>query len=493
MISRLLPHSVCSLILLAHIALCRPLDTSDAVCQRLNNDYESTVFLPSASGYSEISTENWSNTADRTPSCVFRPDNAEDLSKVIRQLQKNRTKFAIRSGGHSPSPDAANINNGVLIDLAGFDQVEYDAARKRATIGTGLRWGKVYEELDKFGVTVVGGRVLDVGVGGLTLGSGLSYLSDMYGLACDNVINFEVVLGNGTIVDANQGRNEDLFWALKGGANNFGIVTRFTLSTYPVPQVWGGIKVYSIDKLPVLFKAMYEYQSVAVKDPKANLMLQGLVSKDTAVALLNLIYLAPEESPEAFAPFYHVEPLSDSTKISSLTEFHAGQGPTGFPPRVDWRSTSFTPDASLYEKLSQLSVESSALGSITNVDSGVFAFGMQPISTSTIEAGFARGGNALGLQNTNQTWWVTDAGWAKEADDDAVHLAVMNMVDAIQAEAEAADAHVPYIFMNDASYDQNVIGSYGADNVARLRAVSAKYDPHRVFQDLVPGGFKLPR
>ncbi|KAL8695588.1 MAG: hypothetical protein Q9224_003321 [Gallowayella concinna] len=103
-----------------------------------------------------------------------------------------------------------------------FKGVQYDAANSVAKVGAGQRWGDVYKQLDAYNVTVVGGRVLDVGVGGLILGCGLSYLSDLHGLACDNVVNFEVVLANGSVVDANVKSNPELWWALKGGGNNFG-------------------------------------------------------------------------------------------------------------------------------------------------------------------------------------------------------------------------------------------------------------------------------
>lgn len=89
---------------------------------------------------------------------------------MLKLLVESNVPFAIRSGGHSPSPGAANIDDGILIDLSGFDKVEYDASRNVAVVGTGLRWGEVYSQLEEFNVTVVGGRVLDVGVGGLTLG-----------------------------------------------------------------------------------------------------------------------------------------------------------------------------------------------------------------------------------------------------------------------------------------------------------------------------------
>lgn len=144
-----------------------------------------------------------------------------------------------------PSPLGCNINRGVLIDLSSLKTLDYDAANEVVSIGSGLRWQAVYEGLAPYERTDVGGRLLDVGVGGLLLGSmcislckgrcmntylklhigGLSYLSGLYGLACDNVVNFDVVLASGERVNANTTSNSDLFWALKGGANNFGKLT----------------------------------------------------------------------------------------------------------------------------------------------------------------------------------------------------------------------------------------------------------------------------
>jgi hypothetical protein len=274
---------------------------------------------------------------------------------------------------------------------------------------------------------------------------------------------------------------------------SLGIVTRFTLSTYPNPQVWGGVKSYTLGDLPALYSAMYEYQTVPQKDPKANLMMQGYFTNTSVAIILNMIYLAPEKSPAAFEPFYRINTTSDTTKIASLTDFLTSQGPVNFPPRVDWRATSFTPDKSLYDKLAKLLTDSAALKKIEGVQLGTVSFGMQPISTSAIQAGIARGGNALGLQNANQTWYVIDSGWATASDDLPVHAATKDIVDSIQNEAEAAGKGVPYIFMNDASYDEDVIAGYGQENAAKLRAISAQYDPHQVFQKLVPGGFKLPK
>lgn len=109
-------------------------------------------------------------------------------------------------------------------------------------------------------------------------------------------------------------------------------MTSFTLSTYKIGHVWAGIKFYTTDKLPELYDAMFEYQTSPEKDPYANLMLQGFLSNETMGIVLSLVYLKPEESPAAFAPFYSINTTSDSTKITSFSEFISGQGPPSFPP-----------------------------------------------------------------------------------------------------------------------------------------------------------------
>ncbi|KAF3401102.1 Bifunctional solanapyrone synthase [Talaromyces pinophilus] len=179
------------------------------------------------------------------------------------------------------SPLGCNINRGVLIDLSSLKTVDYDAANEVVSIGSGLRWQAVYEGLAPYERTAVGRRLLDVGVGGLLLGSELSYLSDLYGLACDNVVNFDVVLASGERVNANTTSNSDLFWALKGGANNFDIVTTFMVRTYPIGDVWGGITAYDLEYLPDVLAALDTYQSVENKDPYANLMVQAATTNSS--------------------------------------------------------------------------------------------------------------------------------------------------------------------------------------------------------------------
>ncbi len=128
---------------------------------------------------------------------------------------------------------------------------------------------------------------------------------------------------------------------------------------------------------------------------------------------------------------------------------------------------------------------------ITSAQAGTLALGLQPISSSVVSAGRALGGNALGLENVNQTWFVLDVGWWSADDDEMIHNATKAIRDRIAGEARKEGLELEYLFMNDASYDQDVIGHYGKESVEFLRKVQGTYDPDLVFQRLVDGGFKI--
>ncbi|RYO80892.1 hypothetical protein DL766_010441 [Monosporascus sp. MC13-8B] len=300
----------------------------------------------------------------------------------------------------------------------------------------------------------------------------------------------QVILADGSLVNANAESHTDLFWALKGGGNNFGIVTSFTLSTYPLPKVWGGVKGYSWGDLPLVHASMLEYQSNPQKDPYANLMLQGFPINGTLGVMLSMVYLKPDESPPAFEPFYSISTTMDSMKTSTYYELLASQGSVDLP-RIDLYTTSFTPNEALYRSLDSIVTTSHSLEEVKSVTAGSLALGFQPISSTAIEAGYARGDNALGLEAVNQTWYVIDVGWYWPSDDDFVRVATEDMIGQVEKASKAEDSHVHYLFKNDANHEQDVIGSYGEENVRRLRDAQAKYDPDRVFQKLMPGGWKL--
>ncbi|PHH68453.1 hypothetical protein CDD80_7499 [Ophiocordyceps camponoti-rufipedis] len=151
----------------------------ELACLHLGVVSSTATIFPWSRGYSAISEQNWSGTARAKPACIVRPENASQVQTVVRLLSRRRVPFAIRSGGHNPAPGAASIKDGVLLDLSRLDDLVYESGNKTVTVGTGNKWTAVYSLLDQHDVTVVGGRILDVGVGGLLLGSKSSPRADI--------------------------------------------------------------------------------------------------------------------------------------------------------------------------------------------------------------------------------------------------------------------------------------------------------------------------
>lgn len=200
--------------------------------------------------YKESINVHWATQpCETTPACILRPQDTQELAVAVKILKNElnacedgKTRgtfahFATRGGGHMPIVGASSIDGGVLIDMSLFDQIAPSYEGKTALIGGGCRWVQVYRSLQEHGLTIAGGRSSAVGVGGLTLGGGLSFFSPRFGLVCSNIVEYEVVLADGSVVTASSSENPCLWRALKGGSNNFGIVTAFRANTFPSTSV----------------------------------------------------------------------------------------------------------------------------------------------------------------------------------------------------------------------------------------------------------------
>ncbi|KAK4235973.1 bifunctional solanapyrone synthase [Achaetomium macrosporum] len=463
---------------------------ASATCHQLRAKFGSVITLPTDTPYTSLTEENWSQSCWLPAACVAQPASAADVQHLVTMLVAANVPFAIRSGGHSPSPHDASIEAaGVLIALDKLDHITYDSAASLVTLGAGARWDAVYTLLDSHNVTMVGGRVMPVGVGGLTLGGGLSYLSDLYGLVCDNVASFEVVLADGSLVEASPTSHPDLFWALKGGSNNFGIVTSYRSPTYPIKDCWGGMLVFTPDQLSDVLLAYNEYQHTPDKDLHANLVLN--IAVNNASVLLTLVYLQPVERPAAYAPFYKLTPVADMTGFYTLHEI-MGMFPLPDIQRKMWYTNSFEPSPSMFEGLANIFQSAPEVTELAALTAGTMILTLQPIHPNVILQGQAKGGNALGLEPRTQTWFGLNYGWWFPDDDATALRLVPALHDRVDELAKREHVWLKYLFMNDAFHKQPVISSYGPENVARLKAVQKKYDPDRVFQRLVPGGQKLP-
>jgi FAD/FMN-containing dehydrogenase len=171
------------------------------------------------------------------PSCQLYPTTANEVAAIVKILNGNNETFVTKSGGHNPNKNFASIDGGPLISTKKLNEVTFDAASMTVRVGPGNDWQDIHEALEGTGVTVVGGRIGDVGVGGYVVGGGLSFLSTQYAWAANNIVEYEVVLANASIVTASSTHNSDLWKALKGGGNSYGIVTAYTMVAHPQGEV----------------------------------------------------------------------------------------------------------------------------------------------------------------------------------------------------------------------------------------------------------------
>ncbi|KAF8253582.1 FAD-binding domain-containing protein [Wilcoxina mikolae CBS 423.85] len=452
------------------------------------------AYYPGTPQYTATQQINWSLRARLPAALTFIPETSDDISKALPVLSFFSVPFAIRSGGHTPYPGASSSDGGVLVSLEKFTQLSLSADKKIVSVGPGNRWVNVYDYLQPQGVLAVGGRVPPVGVGGLITGGGNSYFSNRYGMACDMVQSFEVVLANGTIFTVSAKKNPDLFKALKGGSNNFGIVTKFNLYTVPSPNgVWGGVTAYTPDKYPKLAKALENYQTKwQIQDPDAAMIQNIFFAQGGALqAWSSILFHATTDNPVSLQEWKDVGPVADTTKHTTLPalvrEVYASAENQTL--RQDFRTLTIGVSSSLYLDITTLF--SKAYTPIASVPGLQVTLTFQPMGVSIFEAGEKKGGNVLGVKHIAQTWIDLTPAWSNEADDKKVLAVGKKFLDDVAKMAEKRGLLYDYLFLNDAAKDQNVIASYGKKQVRFLKSVSARYDPEQVFQKLV-GGFKLP-
>ena len=216
-----------------------PTDIS-AVIQDLNStSISKRMNWPDSKNYA-ASLETYFSVQENLlqPAVIIQPKTADEVSEILQILLKNQKAgkgacFAVRGGGKGPWEGAANIEGGVTIDLKAFNLTKISEKREGIRVGAGLRWADVYKVTDEANLSIVGGRDGTVGVAGLTLGGGMSFFGPQAGFVCDNVIAYEIVMADGQHLIVSEDDHEDLFRALKGGSNNFGIVLSFVFKLSP--------------------------------------------------------------------------------------------------------------------------------------------------------------------------------------------------------------------------------------------------------------------
>ena len=190
---------------------------------------------------------------DRRPRMIVRAADVGDVMAAVDFARESDLDLAVRGGGHSV-PGFGTCDDGVVIDLGGMRGVRVDAAGRTARAEGGATWGDFNHATHAFGLATTGGIISTTGIGGLTLGGGIGYLTRGLGLSADNLVSADVVTADGRFLVASDRENEDLFWALRGGGGNFGVVTSFEYRLHPIREVYGGPMFFELDQAETVLR-----------------------------------------------------------------------------------------------------------------------------------------------------------------------------------------------------------------------------------------------
>ena len=219
---------------------------------RLREQVSGEVISPDDAVYEEARKVH-NAMIDRRPRVIVRCAGVEDVVAAVNVARESGTDLAVRGGSHSV-PGFGTADDAVVVDLCRMQAVDVDAEAMTARAQGGATWGAFNDATHAHGLATTGGIISTTGVGGLTLGGGIGYLSRGCGLSCDNLISAEVVAADGRIISASERENEDLFWALRGGGGNFGVVTSFEYRLHPIREVYGGPMLYELSDAATVLK-----------------------------------------------------------------------------------------------------------------------------------------------------------------------------------------------------------------------------------------------
>ncbi|PVI05735.1 FAD-binding domain-containing protein [Periconia macrospinosa] len=456
-------------------------------CEVTRLVFGSKLYSQQSKTYPDLADNNWSMTCWLSPKCIFQPESAMEVSKAMLITSFLGSQFAVRSGGHNPNVGFSNVGSeGVLFDLSKLNDVSLTSDGNHVSIGPGNRWGRVYQILASSGKMVIGGRANDIGVGGLLLGGGLSYWSSIHGMAFNKIVNYEVVLGDSSIVNANQTHNRDLWWALRGGGANYGIVTRFDVETVENSSIWFEGLLIDPNEQEALLKVAIDFVAAAENDPNAS----ATYNMGPTGGAVYLAYNNPTERPEIFKRFYEVshQTIINST-IGTWVDYHnavSDLNPFGalrIAISVYDREWDFATLLDHYKRYTNASAQ------VQDQLNATMYFVPQMFSKHAVQTTLEKGGSPLNISEKTHCFLEIMITWTDARFDQDAAQRLQSFGQEIDIEAQGRGTNLNFYYMNDAGSFQNVLKSYGS--LEKMRSVSQAYDPFQVFQRLQHNGFLL--
>jgi FAD/FMN-containing dehydrogenase len=444
--------------------------------QALRGSLRGSVCLPDEPGYHEARTL-WNAMIDRRPGAVVRCAGAADAIRAVRFAREHDLLLSVRSGGHNIAGNAV-CDGGLTIDLSPMRSVRVDPARRTARVEPGATLAEFDKEAQAFGLATPVGINSTTGIAGLTLGGGFGWISRKYGLSVDNLLAADVVTAEGELVHASATENPDLFWALRGGSGNFGVVTSFEFRLHPVgPEVLSGLIVHPYSEARRLFDGYRRFVAEAPDELTAWVVLRKapplpFLPEDwhgKEVMVLALCYAGDMAAGErAVAPLRALgQPIADVVSPHPFVGWQAAFDPLLTPgARNYWKSHDFA-------RISDAAVDAIVeyAGKLPTPECEIFVAHLGgAINRTAANATAYPHRDAEFVMNVHTRW--------REPGQDA---------ECVQWAREFFDQTAPHatggVYVNFMPEDETdrTAGAYGA-NFGRLAAIKAKYDPGNRFR-----------
>jgi FAD/FMN-containing dehydrogenase len=417
----------------------------------------------------------WNGAIDRRPGCIARCSGVADVVEAVRFGRERGLTLAVRGGGHS-IPGHSVCDDGLVIDLSPMQGVWIDPGARVARVQGGVTWGVFDREAALHGLAVTGGQITHTGVAGLTLGGGIGWLMRKHGLACDNLISADLVTSDGVTLRAAADENDDLFWGLRGGGGNFGVVTSFEFALHPVGLILGGLTMHPAERGRDLLRAYREFAASAPDEVTAYVVFTTAPPlpfipeqiHGRPVCALAACYAGPIDQGEQV-----LRPLREQDPIVDLFQ------PMPYPALQGLLDPGAPPGDSYYIKGEYFA----GLGDDL-VDTLVDGALARPGPLCEIHVGQMGGavarvpGDATAVGHRDANYALTLVGrWQEPAHADEHVAWVRGLSQAVESSSIGAYVN----FLGDEG-ESRVRYAYGEETFGRLAELKRRYDPDNVFR-----------
>jgi FAD/FMN-containing dehydrogenase len=411
--------------------------------------------------------KTWNGLIDKRPALITRCTGVADVIAAVRFARDHDLLIAVRSGGHS-LPGFSMCDGGMVIDLSRMKGIRVDPAERRAVAQAGLTWGDYDRETQAFGLASTGGVIATTGIAGLTLGGGIGWLMRKYGLACDHLRSVDLVTAEGQFLTASASEHPDLFWGVRGGGGNFGIVTSFEYQLHPVGAVLAGMILHPIDRARDVLRFYREFTATA-PDELTTYALLLTTPEGVPVAALSCCYCGDlGVGEQVLQPLRRYgPPLADEVKPMPYQAWQSILNDAYPPGLFNYYKSHFV--SRLSDELIEIVIDCFA-----NIPSPMSALG------------FEQFGGAVGRVAVDETAFrhrdaLYDIAILGEWADPETSAVNVQWVREVAAATERFSTGGVYVNFLGEDGEERVKAAYGS-HYQRLVALKRKYDPTNVFR-----------